>query len=109
MKKHFYLEDILNICKHNHLTVDQIYDALKMKYPSIGRATVYRNVDLLAKQWKLRKIEVDKISYYETVVEQHFHVIDKKSWKIIDLPPQQINDFLNSIKDRKFTVNVILE
>ncbi len=109
MKKHFYLQDIIDICKHNHLTAEQIYEKLKQKNPSVWRATVYRNVDLLVKEWKLRKIEVDKISYYETVIENHFHIIDKKEGKIIDLDPEEVIDFLKNFKDRKYTLNIILE
>jgi Fe2+ or Zn2+ uptake regulation protein len=45
MKIHAYLLDIKDICKDKHLTVDEIFEKLKKKYPKVGRSTVYRNVE----------------------------------------------------------------
>ena len=109
MKKHYYLDDILKICEHKHLTVEKIYEQIKKKYPNAWRATIYRSVWYLVEQWKLRKIEVNKISYYETVLQNHFHVIDSKTGEIMDLPPEKVVDFINNLKDRKYTLNIILE
>lgn len=50
MKKHYYHEAILEVCRGHHLTIDEVYLALKKKYLCIGIATVYRNVKLLAEQ-----------------------------------------------------------
>jgi Fe2+ or Zn2+ uptake regulation protein len=49
MKTHAYLLDIKEICRDNHLTVDDVFEKLKKVYPKVGRSTVYRNVEEMSK------------------------------------------------------------
>ena len=35
-----------------------MYEFIKEAYPSIGKGTVYRNLDILAEEGALRKVEV---------------------------------------------------
>ena len=86
VKKHRYLDDIKKICEHNHLTVEEIYNELKKIYPKVWIATVYRAVDFLVSEKILRKIvNINKVAYYETLLEPHAHFIDEDSWKIVDI------------------------
>ena len=39
-----------------HSTADEIYDNLKDDYPSLGRATVYRNLNKLAEEGQIRRV-----------------------------------------------------
>jgi len=92
MKTHKYLDEIKEICKWKHLTVDEILLQLKKKYPKAWIATVYRAVDFLVKKWEMRKIEnIDKTSYYETLIEPHIHFIDEQTWKIFDISLEKIS------------------
>ncbi len=94
MKKHFYLEDILNICDHNHLSANEIYTQLKKKYKDLSKASIYRNIQQLVKEWKLNEIKIKnkKNSFYEKNIWTHIHFIDQ-NWNItdIDLSNQNIN------------------
>lgn len=91
MKKHKYLEEILDLCKWKHLTAEQIYENLKESYKTIWLATVYRSLQVLVKQWKIRKIEnIDKTTYYETVARPHIHFIDEDTGEILDIDPDII-------------------
>jgi Fe2+ or Zn2+ uptake regulation protein len=56
MKRHYYHEEILKICDNKHLTAEEIFEKLKKKYHQVGISTVYRNVEELTKQGKLKKI-----------------------------------------------------
>ena len=49
---------ILDILENNriHPTINEIYNMAKTKYPTIGQATVYRNVNHLVEEGKLIKI-----------------------------------------------------
>jgi Fe2+ or Zn2+ uptake regulation protein len=49
MKTHAYLLNIKEICRNNHLTVDDIFEKLKKSHPKVGRSTVYRNVEEMTK------------------------------------------------------------
>ncbi len=39
-----------------HLTADEIYDAVRLEVPRISLGTVYRNLEILAKQGMIQKI-----------------------------------------------------
>ncbi len=91
MKKPMYMEEILEICYNNHLTVEEILNKLKKKFPKVWIATVYRSVNFLVKEWKMRKIEnINKTTYYETLDKPHLHFIDEETWEIIDIPFESI-------------------
>lgn len=86
MKLHYYKEDIINICDCNHLTVEEIFEIIQKKYPNAWRSSIYRNVEELASSWDLVKIEwIGKKAYFEKKTKNHMHVIDKNTWKIVDL------------------------
>jgi len=79
--------EITEICMDRHLTVDQIYQELKERYPKIGRSTVYRNVDTLVSQGQLTKLQgFGPKTYFETKQGPHAHFISRKSEKIVDIP-----------------------
>ncbi len=92
MKTHSYLWDIKKICDNNHLTVDEIFLKLKNIYPKIGKSTVYRNVEELAKLWILTKLSwiKDKV-LFELTKENHLHLIDVNTWKIKDIKLKDFN------------------
>lgn len=86
MKLHYYKEDIIDLCDDNHLTVDEIFTEIQKKYPNAWRSSIYRNVEQLAKSGDLKKIEwIGKKAYFEKTTKNHMHVIDKVTWKIVDL------------------------
>lgn len=50
MKTHFYHSDILEICTRNHLTVESIFEKIKVLHPQAGFSTIYRNVEELTEK-----------------------------------------------------------
>ena len=86
MKIHYYLDDIVEICNMQHLTVEEIYSRLLKLDKNISKSSVYRNVEELAKAWKLKKIcWVGKKSYFEKNIWDHIHLVDENLWTIVDL------------------------
>ena len=92
MKIHAYLLDIKEICTDRHLTVDEIFEKLKKKYPKVGRSTVYRNVEEMREIWVLSKIIWiwDK-ALYELSKDNHIHLIDRETGYIRDVHIDNIN------------------
>lgn len=87
MKTHYYCDDIVKLCDDKHLTVDEIFQEISLLYPDAGKSSIYRNVERLAAEWKLRKLcWVWKKSYFEKEKWDHIHLIDNSSGQIIDLP-----------------------
>ncbi len=85
MKLHFYLEDIVSLCDHNHLSANDIFIELKKKYKNIARASVYRNLQKLVIEWDLTEVKVDsKKVFYEKTIQPHIHFVDQY-WNISDI------------------------
>ena len=85
MKKHYYKDDIINICDDKHLTVEEIFELLLEKFPDAGKSSIYRNVEQLVESWDLRKVVwVWKKAYFEKNKWDHIHLIDKNTWEIFD-------------------------
>ncbi len=86
MKKHYYLDRIVEVCDHKHLTVDEIFTALKEEFPEVGKSSVYRNVEELSKKGELVKIKwIWNKTHFERNIWEHVHLIDTTTWKIVDI------------------------
>lgn len=87
MKKHFYKEEIAEYCLYKHLTVDEIFNYINQKFPQAGRSTVYRNVEELVKEGKLKKIAgAGNKLIYEGKITPHAHLICRKTNTVTDIP-----------------------
>lgn len=109
MKKHYYHEEILRLCDHQHRTVDRLFAALKEQHPKIGRSTVYRNVEELVKQKQLKKIlGAGNMAYFEKKKEQHAHFICQQTGKIfdIDLPEIDLSTLPDGMKVEDLDVRI---
>lgn len=85
---------------HRHVTADQIYTFVKEKYPSIGRGTVYRNLGILVKEDKVRKVEVpDGSDRFDFTLENHYHVECVKCGEIFDVDMDVISELEKRIRD----------
>lgn len=92
MKKHFYHDEILKVCKDNHCSVDSIFEELQKTNPEVGQSTIYRNVEELVKKKKLQKITgaLSK-AVFETTKDPHAHFICKEKNIILDIPLPEID------------------
>ena len=41
-----------------HVTANEVYEFIKERYPTIGKGTIYRNLDIVAEEGAIRKVEV---------------------------------------------------
>ena len=50
-----------------HVTTNEVYEFIKEAYPTIGKGTVYRNLDILVEEGALRKVRelLRRWDYYE--------------------------------------------
>jgi Fur family peroxide stress response transcriptional regulator len=74
------------ITSKTHPTADEVFQAVQRKLPTIGFATVYRNLAALAKEGKIKEVQfVDKKKRYEGNTHQHQHFICTACNRIIDM------------------------
>lgn len=83
-----------------HATADEIYDEISKNHPSIGRATVYRNLQRLSDLGKIRKIEVPEgADRYDHICHDHYHIRCIKCGKIFDVDMPYLAGLENSAKN----------
>ena len=70
-----------------HPTVDEVFAAVRQKLPRISLATVYRNLERLAEQGAIRKIDVPNAPMrFDGNTEPHHHVRCLSCGMVDDLP-----------------------
>lgn len=83
-----------------HLSSEEIYDFVKVKYPEIGLATVYRTVQLLVDLDVLSKLNLDdgftryELNDHDGDQHHHHHLICSECGKISEVK----EDLLDSIE-----------
>ena len=81
-------EIVYNTLKENvvHPTAEYVYDVLKKDNPNISLATVYRNLNQLAKLGKIKKIEgLEQSVHYDHNTHEHYHFICDSCKKVYDI------------------------
>ena len=69
-----------------HASAEQIMDYLAQKYPTIGRATVYRNLNYLSETGKLLRVgNFYGTTHYDHNCHKHYHFICDNCKQIFDV------------------------
>ena len=82
-------ELILKTLKENciHPTAEQLYELIRREEPTVSLATVYRNLNLLAENGMVKKIEgLDGTAHFDHQTFDHYHFICTKCNRVIDKP-----------------------
>ena len=81
-------ETILNTLKENvvHPTAEYLYDVLKKENSTISLATLYRNLNQLAENGIIKKIDgLENSSHFDHNTHEHYHFICKKCKRVFDI------------------------
>lgn len=69
-----------------HPTAEMIYGTLKEKDPKISLATVYRNLNLLSSEGKIKKVSIPgRSDRYDGFVGEHVHLFCINCGKVFDI------------------------
>ncbi len=69
----------------NHPDAEQVYARIVKEHPHISKATVYRNLNLLAAQNDIRKIETGEgPDRFDCRLPEHYHLRCRVCGKLID-------------------------
>ena len=84
----------------SHVTADELYEFLKAKHPAIGKATVYRNLDVLVEEGSVRKVEVPGgPNRYDFTLKNHYHVKCVKCGDVADVDMDEVLGLIEQIRD----------
>ncbi|MBC2584845.1 Fur family transcriptional regulator [Clostridium acetobutylicum] len=97
--------DIIIDNEGQHLTVEELYDLVKLECPEIGLATVYRTVQLLDELGVISKLDLnDGLSRYELVHEneqhQHHHLICTACGKVTEVQGDLLDELEDCIENK---------
>ncbi|MDD6301838.1 MAG: transcriptional repressor [Bacillales bacterium] len=98
----FQKELVLKVVRNNmgHITADEVYEQIVLEYPSIGKGTVYRNLNILVEEGKIKKIEIpDGPDRFDFTLRDHYHVKCTKCKKIYDVNMEEIPNLLTLVKN----------
>jgi len=72
--------------KYGHVTLEDIEQFTKLKFPTLSLSTIYRNINEMLKKDILSEVKIaNKKEYYEIKKENHAHLVCSKCGKIEDL------------------------
>lgn len=84
---------------HDHPTSAEIYEAVRKKHPNISRATVYRNLNVLAQSGDILHVELphgaDRFDFRR---DDHFHARCRECGGVFDIDMPH-KDLLPSVQD----------
>ncbi|MCD6436100.1 MAG: transcriptional repressor [Clostridiales bacterium] len=97
--------DVILKNEHKHLNTEEIYDALKKKYPKMGLATVYRTLLILDKISVVSKVNFDDgyIRYEintDSSHHHHHHLICIKCGKVIEVIEDLLDDLERTVEQK---------
>lgn len=95
-------EIILDTLKSNvvHPTAEYIYEILKKEDSKISLATLYRNLNQLAENGLIKKIDgLESSSHYDHNTHAHYHFICDNCKKVFDVSCGIAPDIVKKIED----------
>jgi Fur family peroxide stress response transcriptional regulator len=77
--------------RHDHPTVDQLYNDVVVRLPEMSRATVYRALETLEALGLLRRVEhAGSAVRFDGNIAGHHHFVCTRCGSIEDLPLEQV-------------------
>ena len=84
----------------NHATADEIYEAIITEHPNVSRATVYRNLNVLAESGEIRRLEVPGgADRFDHIPNDHCHIKCEKCGRLFDVDMEYVSGLESKIND----------
>ncbi|OQB99915.1 MAG: Peroxide-responsive repressor PerR [Firmicutes bacterium ADurb.Bin099] len=84
VQREIILQTVLGM--DNHPSADEVYAKLRPENPSISRATVYRNLELLARQGKILHIQTPRgADCFDFNTDEHHHLRCEVCRRVYDI------------------------
>ena len=96
-------EIILKTLQSNvvHPTAEYLYSILKETEPNISLATLYRNLNQLAENDIIKKIDgLDSSSHFDHNTHQHYHFICEKCKRVFDISADVAPDIVQKAEQQ---------
>lgn len=87
----------------NHPTAQQVYESVHSEYPSISRATVYRDLSEAAATGQILRINIAGETHYDHFTPLHYHLKCRVCGKVCDVFMKQEPDILHAVAPNRST------
>ena len=85
---------------HCHATADEVYEEIIKEHPTISKATVYRNLNLLSEMGEIRRLEIPgSADRFDHISRIHYHVKCEICGRVFDVDMDFITGLEKGIKD----------
>lgn len=87
---------------HNHPTSADVYERVRKDHPSISRATVYRNLALLAQRGDILRVELPNgADRYDWTNHPHYHAKCRVCGRVFDVDMPYLSDLPAGVADAR--------
>lgn len=84
----------------NHATAEEIYEHVSSEYPSVSKATVYRNLNVLSEEGLICRVEIPgEADHFDHVCDSHYHILCVKCGRVFDVDMDVIPDLTERIRN----------
>lgn len=84
-----------------HPTAEYLYDILKQNEPNLSLATLYRNLNKLADNGIIKKIDgLEPSSHFDHNTHEHYHFICDKCKRVFDIDADVAPDLVNIAENK---------
>ena len=94
---------------HSHPSAEEVYQCVRKTLPRISLGTVYRNLQRLVEEGKIRMFLLgERVARYDPLVTEHDHFICQRCGRVEDIfleQDRQVN--LTSLMEKGFTVTAL--
>ena len=98
IQRSFVLEAVNKL--HCHATADEIYNEIAKQHPTISRATVYRNLNLLSEMGEIRRLEIPgSADRFDHISSNHCHVKCEVCGRVFDVDMDFVSGLESGIRD----------
>lgn len=99
VQRSLVLDAVRNL--HSHATAEEIYNEVIKSHPSVSRGTVYRNLNKLAEQGEISRIEMaGESDRFDHIQYRHYHVKCMVCRKIFDVEMDYMSGLESKIKNK---------
>ncbi len=94
-QRQIILEELAKV--KSHPTASDLYDMVRKRLPRIGLGTVYRNLEIMADNGMILKLEVGGTQKrFDATTENHYHIRCSKCGKVDDIDIPVISDIIDA-------------
>ena len=94
-QRQIILEELSKV--KTHPTASELYDMVRKRLPRIGLGTVYRNLELMAENGMILKLEVGGTQKrFDATTDTHYHIRCSGCGKVDDIDTPVMNELVNA-------------